>query len=64
VTTPTAPAAGVHLPWAQVPAPVREWAAGVGGRAPEAVRDLAGGFSPGAASLLEWPGRTVFVKPT
>ena len=62
MTTPIRPAAGVHLPWAQVPAAVKEWAAGFGGGAPEAVRDLAGGFSPGAASLLEWPGRTLFVK--
>jgi aminoglycoside phosphotransferase (APT) family kinase protein len=59
---PTGPAAGVHLPWAEVPAAVRTWAAGFGGRAPEVVRDLPGGFSPGATSLLEWPGRAVFVK--
>jgi len=26
------------------------------------VRDLSGGFSPGATSVLEWPGRAVFVK--
>ena len=52
MTTPTGPAAGVHLPWAEVPAAVRAWAAGVGGGAPEAVRDLAGGFSPGATAVL------------
>ena len=34
VTTPTGPAAGVHLPWAEVPGAVRTWAAGVGGGAP------------------------------
>jgi aminoglycoside phosphotransferase (APT) family kinase protein len=63
VTAPTAPAAGVHLPWAQVPAAVRSWAAGIGGGdAPQAVRDLPGGFSPGATSLLEWPNRSLFVK--
>ena len=62
MTTPTAPAAGVHLPWAQVPAPVQAWAAHVGGGAPTRVADLAGGFSPGAASRLECPDRTVFVK--
>jgi aminoglycoside phosphotransferase (APT) family kinase protein len=43
---------------------VRSWAAGIAGAgdAPEAVRDLPGGFSPGATSVLEWPGRTIFVK--
>jgi Phosphotransferase enzyme family len=62
VTTPTAPAAGVHLPWAQVPEPVQAWAAGVGGGVPAAVRDLHGGFSPGAAARLDCPGRALFVK--
>jgi len=62
VTTPTAPAAGVHLPWARVPEPVRAWAAGVGGGAPGAVRDLAGGFSPGATAVLECTERDIFVK--
>ena len=64
MTEPTAPAAGVHLPWARVPAAVQEWAAGVAGSpvAPVAVRDLTGGFSPGATSVLEWPGHTIFVK--
>jgi hypothetical protein len=62
VTTPTGPAAGVHLPWARVPQPVRGWAAGVGGGAPRAVRDLAGGFSPGATAVLECTERDIFVK--
>jgi len=64
VTTPAAPAAGVHLPWAQVPVALQDWAAGIAGAdgTPVAVRDLAGGFSPGATSVLEWPGRTIFVK--
>ena len=62
MTTPSAPAAGVHLPWAGVPAAVRSWAAGVGGGPPEVVRDLRGGFSPGATSILEWPDRAIFVK--
>jgi hypothetical protein len=62
VTTPTAPAAGVHLPWAQVPEAVRSWAAGVGGGTPVAARDVSGGFSPGATTVLEWSGRAVFVK--
>jgi hypothetical protein len=64
VTTPTAPAAGVHLPWARVPAAVRDWAAGLGPGAgePLGLRDLAGGFSPGATTVLEWPERSIFVK--
>ncbi len=62
MTTPTAPAAGVHLPWARVPEAVRTWADGLGGGRPELVRDVAGGFSPGATSILEWPERSVFVK--
>ena len=62
MTASTGPAAGVHLPWTRVPVPVQAWAAGLGGGAPDAVRDLAGGFSPGATSVLEWPDRSVFVK--
>jgi Phosphotransferase enzyme family len=61
VTSPTAPAAGVHLAWARVPAAVQAWAARFGA-GPCAVRDVVGGFSPGATSILEWPGRSVFVK--
>jgi hypothetical protein len=62
VTSPTAPAAGVHLPWARVPAAVQDWAALFGHGPPRIVRDVVGGFSPGATSILEWPGRSVFVK--
>jgi hypothetical protein len=62
VTTPTAPAAGVHLPWARVPEPVRAWAANVGGGVPQRIDDLQGGFSPGATARLQCPGRRVFVK--
>jgi hypothetical protein len=62
VTTPTGPAAGVHLPWAEVPGAVRTWAAGIGGGAPVATRDLTGGFSPGATALLGCPRRAIFVK--
>jgi aminoglycoside phosphotransferase (APT) family kinase protein len=62
VTTPNGPAAGVHLPWAEVPVAVRTWAAGVGGGAPSSVRDLSGGFSPGAVTVLDCPQRAVFVK--
>ena len=62
VTTPDAPAAGVHLPWARVPAAVRSWAEGVGGGAPGTVRDVAGGFSPGATVVLQCPQRAIFVK--
>ena len=62
MSTPAVPAAGVHLPWAQVPKTVREWAASVGGGAPTSVRDLAGGFSPGATVVLTCPDRAMFVK--
>jgi aminoglycoside phosphotransferase (APT) family kinase protein len=62
VTTSAVPAAGVHLPWARVPEAVRTWATRIGGDAPPAVRNLSGGFSPGATAVLEWPGRAVFVK--
>jgi hypothetical protein len=62
LTPPPAPAAGVHLPWAQVPETVRDWAAGVGGGAPTRARDLAGGFSPGATTVLTCADRAVFVK--
>jgi hypothetical protein len=62
VTAPTGPAAGVHLPWAEVPAAVRTWAAGVGGGWPTSTRDLPGGFSPGATTVLDCPQRAIFVK--
>ena len=46
-----------------MPEAVRTWANGVGGGGrPRSVRDLAGGFSPGATAILEWPERAVFVK--
>jgi Phosphotransferase enzyme family len=61
VTTPTGPAAGVHLPWAEVPGVVQAWAAGVGGGAPDSTRNLSGGFSPGATAVLDCP-RPIFVK--
>lgn len=62
MSAPTGPAAGVHLPWAEVPGAVRAWAAGVGGGEPSGWRDTAGGFSPGATTVLECPGRGIFVK--
>jgi len=63
VSTPgSAPAAGVHLPWARVPERVQAWAAALGGGPPDTARDLTGGFSPGATTILQWPGRTFFVK--
>ena len=62
MTASAGPAAGVHLPWAEVPAVVRAWAAEVGGGEPRAVRDLTGGFSPGATSVLQCAGRAIFVK--
>ncbi len=62
VSASAGPAAGVHLPWAQVPDVVHEWVADLGGGQPEAVRDLTGGFSPGATAILRWPDSSVFVK--
>ena len=62
MTKPTGPAAGVHLPWAEVPAAVRAWAARVGGGVPRSARDLSGGFSPGATTVLDCPGGAIFVK--
>jgi hypothetical protein len=62
VSTSTGPAAGVHLPWARVPGTVQAWAARFGAGAPRAVRDLSGGFSPGATAVLVWPEGSVFVK--
>ena len=62
MTTPTGPAAGVHLPWARVPGVVRTWAAEVGGGAPTSTRDLVGGFSPGATTVLDCPRGAIFVK--
>jgi Phosphotransferase enzyme family len=62
VTPPSVPAAGVHLPWAEVPGAVQAWAARVGGGAPGSVRDLPGGFSPGATTVLSCPGGAIFVK--
>jgi len=62
VTPPTGPAAGVHLPWAEVPDAVRAWASRVGGGTPRSTRDLSGGFSPGATAVLDCPGGAIFVK--
>jgi hypothetical protein len=62
LTTPTGPAAGVHLPWERVPRAVKAWAAAVGGGEPSEVRDLQGGFSPGAAARLRGPRGDLFVK--
>jgi hypothetical protein len=62
VTPSIGPAAGVHLPWAKVPDAVQTWAAKVGGGAPRAVVDKAGGFSPGATAVLDCPERSIFVK--
>jgi hypothetical protein len=55
-------AAGVHLPWAEVPDAVQRWAAVVGGGPPTGARDLRGGFSPGAVARLEVPRGEVFIK--
>jgi hypothetical protein len=55
-------AAGVHLPWSQVPEPVRDWAVAVGRGPILGIEDLRGGFSPGAASRLRFPDGDLFVK--
>ncbi len=56
-------AAGVHLPWAQVPESVQRWAAAIGGAPPSGVIDLHGGFSPGATARLGFPaGPDIFIK--
>ena len=62
MTPPTGPAAGVHLPWAEVPGAVQAWAARVGGGTPRAAHDKAGGFSPGATAVLDCPASAIFVK--
>jgi hypothetical protein len=62
LTPPTGPAAGIHLPWTEVPVAVKAWAAELGGGEPTQVRDLQGGFSPGAAAWLECRQGAVFVK--
>jgi hypothetical protein len=62
LTPPTVPTTGVHLPWAEVPETVRHWVAGVGGGTPTSARDLAGGFLPGATTVLTCPERAIFVK--
>ena len=62
MTAASGPAAGLHLPWAQVPDTVRAWAARIGGGTPRQVRDVSGGFSPGATAVLACPGGAVFVK--
>ena len=41
---------------------MRAWAAGVGGGVPRSTRDLSGGFSPGATTVLDCPGGAIFVK--
>jgi hypothetical protein len=41
---------------------VRTWAAGVGGGEPASIRDVPGGFSPGATTVLDFPRGAIFVK--
>ena len=56
-------AAGVHLPWSQVPDRIHRWVEGSTGSAIAEARDLAGGFSPGSCAILRLlDGRSVFVK--
>ena len=63
VTAPTGPAAGVHLPWAEVP----ERGADVGGRrrwrrAPTRPATLPAGSRRGRPRVLDCPGGAIFVK--
>jgi hypothetical protein len=56
-------AAGVHLPWSEVPEEVRHWVGGVVGSPIVDATDMAGGFSPGCCTLLHFEdGQSVFVK--
>ena len=58
VTAPTAPAAGVHLPWARVPGAVRAWAARLGGGGRRRrYATCSGGFSPGRHQHSRVAGR-------
>jgi aminoglycoside phosphotransferase len=55
-------AAGVHLPWSEVPERIRAWAVATFGPI-ETVEDLHGGFSPGCCTLLRRrDGTAAFVK--
>src|SRR5262245_44632026 len=60
----TAPrAAGVHLPWAEVPEVVRAWVDDALGSPVVSWADQAGGMSPGCATrLVAADGSRVFVK--
>jgi hypothetical protein len=56
-------AAGVHLPWAEVPDRVRDWTWASCGASPVEVVDALGGFSPGACARLRFAeGPNRFVK--
>jgi aminoglycoside phosphotransferase len=56
-------AAGVHLPWAEVPDRVRRWVEESTRSTVTHARDVAGGFSPGSCAILRLEnGRSVFVK--
>jgi hypothetical protein len=60
---PTPHAAGVHLPFDDVPPPIRAWAERVGGGPVAHVSDRAGGFSPGCCALVGFEGgRRAFIK--
>ncbi len=55
-------AAGVHIPWSEVPSRVHEWAVRTGGSLPREVHNLAGGFSPGAIARIRFDDREIFFK--
>ena len=56
-------AAGVRLPFAELPSTVTDWVAATLGGAISAVADQRGGFSPGVAAVVTTrTGRRGFVK--
>ena len=62
MTTPTGPAAGVHLPWAEVPGAVRTWAAGVGGGSARVRPRPLGRLLAGRDRGARLPRGAIFVK--
>ena len=55
MTSPTAPAAGVHLPWARVPAAVQDWAARFGAGPPRPCAMWSGASRPGPPAFWSGP---------
>ena len=55
MTSPTAPAAGVHLPWARVPAAVQDWAARFGAGPPRPCATWSGASRPAPPAFWSGP---------